>query len=111
MKDKEQRPGKHSAEEMGRRAKEIGSLGLIPIILAVGPIIGALIGQWLDKRFATAPWLTIVFVIFGFVAAVREMLRLIKSAETREKQEQQDKQTTESGQDEPREPHDRDKHT
>ena len=85
MNEKQKRSGKYSAEEMGRRAREIGSLGVIPILLAVGPIIGALIGQWLDRVFDTSPLLTILFVIFGFVAAVREMMNLLKQAQRDEK--------------------------
>lgn len=73
-------PSRHSATEMGRRAKEIGYLGSIPILLAVGPIIGALMGQWIDERLETDPWFTAVFVILGFVASIREMLRLLKRA-------------------------------
>jgi ATP synthase protein I len=78
---------KYSAAEFGKRAKTIGSLGMIPILLAAGPIIGALGGRWLDKQFETDPWLTILFVILGFVAAVREMLRLLKQSERDEERE------------------------
>lgn len=78
---------KFAAASLGKRAKAIGSLGMIPILLGVGPIVGALMGQWLDGQFDTDPWLTILFVIFGFIAAVREMLRLLKQAEVDEARE------------------------
>lgn len=73
--------GKYSAEELGKRAKSIGMLGIIPIILAAGPIIGILIGKYLDDKFDTSPWLSIVFVIFGFVAATKQIIILLKSAD------------------------------
>ncbi len=75
---------KSSAEKLGRQFKSIGSLGIIPMILAIGPILGLLIGQFLDKKFDTSPWLTILFLIFGFVAAIREMIRLLNQANSDE---------------------------
>lgn len=86
---------KFSAADLGKRAKTIGSLGMIPILLGVGPIVGALMGRWLDQQFDTDPWLTILFVIFGFIAAVREMMRLLKRNEldeARDKREREEKE-------------------
>jgi ATP synthase protein I len=77
-------PGKSSATELGKRVRTVGSLGMIPILLAAGPIIGIFIGQWLDKKFDSSPWLTVLFVILGFVAGVREMIRLLKRESTKE---------------------------
>lgn len=84
-------PKKSSAEELGRRAKSIGSLGIIPMILAIGPIVGLLIGQFLDQKFDTSPWLTILFLIFGFVAAIKEMIKLLNKANSDEKKNKSDK--------------------
>lgn len=76
--------GKYSAEELGKRAKSIGSLGIIPIILAAGPIIGILIGKFLDEKFDTSPWLSILFIIFGFVASTKQIIKLLKNADDQE---------------------------
>lgn len=73
--------GRFSAEELGKRAKSIGSLGIIPIILAAGPILGIFIGMFLDEKFDTSPWLSILFIIFGFVASTKQIIKLLKSEE------------------------------
>ncbi len=76
---------------MGKRVSTIGSLGMMPILLAVGPIIGIFIGQWLDKKFDSSPWLTILFVILGFVAGIRETILILKRENAKE--EEQDKKS------------------
>jgi len=70
--------GRYSASRLGKQVRSVGTLGMIPILLGVGPIIGLFIGRWLDKQFGSSPWLTALFVIMGFVAAVREMLQLLR---------------------------------
>lgn len=44
--------------------------------LGFSVIIGLLVGQWLDKKFGTEPWLLILFLIFGLVAGFRSLFRL-----------------------------------
>jgi len=51
---------------------------LIPMLMAVGPLIGYLIGSYLDKKLGTAPYLMIVMIIFGFVASGKEIYNMIK---------------------------------
>jgi len=60
--------------------RQLGILTTIPIILAVGPILGYFIGNFLDKKLHTEPYLMIVFIIFGFVASGRGVYDLIKRA-------------------------------
>ncbi len=50
----------------------------IPFILAASPIIGWLIGDWLDKKLGTEPYLMYLFVVIGFAAGFRELFRIIK---------------------------------
>jgi len=83
--------GRYSATELGKRARSLGSLGMIPILLAVGPIIGLFIGQWLDKQFNSSPWLTALFVVLGFVAVVREMIQLLKRYSDEDQENKSDK--------------------
>lgn len=40
--------------------------------------IGVALGIYLDKRFGSEPWLTIIFFGFGLVAAFRAFFRLVK---------------------------------
>jgi len=60
------------------KATMIGLYMTIPFVLAVPPVIGWLIGSWLDKKFATGPWMMFCFIILGFVAGVREFYRILK---------------------------------
>lgn len=52
----------------------------IPIILAVGPVIGYFIGNFLDKKLHTTPYLMILFIVFGFIASGKEVYNLAKRA-------------------------------
>ncbi len=58
--------------------RQVGLLTTIPFILALAPIVGYLLGQYLDKRFHTGPWLGIILLGLGFVAGVRETIKIIK---------------------------------
>ena len=61
------------------QVKQLAILTTIPIILLVGPVVGYFAGSWLDRQFQIYPWLTIVFVSLGFLAAGREVARLLKT--------------------------------
>jgi F0F1-type ATP synthase assembly protein I len=64
--------------ERYRQVRVFGLLSSIPGFLVVPPVVGALAGTWLDKRFHTAPWLTLVFLFLGFGAAVRLIVRTLR---------------------------------
>ncbi len=60
-----------------RRTADAASIGLaFPIAMALGYFFGS----WLDRVFSTAPWLMIVFTLFGvaggFLNAIRTALRI-----------------------------------
>jgi ATP synthase protein I len=61
-------------------ARQMGLLSTIPFLMAVPPIAGLLIGRYLDKRFNAYPVLTIIFLLLGFAAGVREVARVLKKA-------------------------------
>ena len=65
-------------DERYRWARQSGLLATIPFLLAVPPIAGVFIGKWLDERIGTTPAFTIVFVILGFIAGVREVASVLK---------------------------------
>lgn len=64
-----------------RYVRQIGLLGTIPILIAVGPVIGFFIGGWLDEKLGTEPYLLVVFITLGFIASGKEIYRIIKRAE------------------------------
>jgi F0F1-type ATP synthase assembly protein I len=61
-------------------ARQMGLLTTIPFLMAVPPIAGLLIGRYLDKRFNAYPVLTIIFLLLGFAAAVREVVNVMRKA-------------------------------
>ena len=60
--------------------KQIAILTTLPIILASGPILGILLGNYLDKKLNTSPYLMILLFIFGCVASGRQAYKLIVRA-------------------------------
>ena len=63
-----------------RSVRTVGLLGSIPLLLAVAPLMGYAIGYYLDRWLHTGWVLRLVFLGLGFVAGVREMLRLLRRA-------------------------------
>jgi ATP synthase protein I len=63
-----------------RGARQAGLLTTIPFLMAVPPIAGLLIGRYLDNRFNLQPLFTIVFMLLGFAAGVREVRLVLKKA-------------------------------
>ncbi len=65
-------------EKERKTARMVGVYITIPFVLAVPPILGWFIGDWLDKQLDTAPFLMYLMLILGFVAGVRELYRIVK---------------------------------
>ncbi len=59
------------------QVKQLSVLTTIPIILLAGPVVGFFVGGWFDRKFHLYPWFTIFFAFLGFVAAGREIARLL----------------------------------
>ena len=57
--------------------KEVAILTTLPIILAVGPILGYFLGNYLDKKLNTSPYLMIAFIIFGFIASGKQVYSMV----------------------------------
>ncbi len=58
--------------------RSAGMLMAIPTLLIVAPLAGFFLGAWADRHWHTAPWLAIVGLLFGFVAAGRETWLIYK---------------------------------
>lgn len=63
-----------------QRVRQAGLLSTIPFLMAVPPIAGLLIGRYLDKKFTVQPLFTIVCMLLGFAAGVREVMLALKKA-------------------------------
>jgi F0F1-type ATP synthase assembly protein I len=72
---------KKEEEDRYRVMRQVGMLTTIPILLAVSPLIGYFIGRFIDVKLGTAPYLSIVFLIFGFIAGGMQVARVIKQAD------------------------------
>jgi ATP synthase protein I len=53
-----------------------GALGLE---MGISVALGLLAGWWLDGKFGSSPWLTLVFLLLGIVAAFRALYRAARS--------------------------------
>jgi len=71
---------KNSDNDRYWQMRQIGLLTTIPVLLAVSPIIGLLIGRFLDSKLGTEPLLMIIFLVCGFIAGARQTARVIKLA-------------------------------
>lgn len=50
----------------------------IPFVLSIPPVLGWLIGKWLDEKLNSSPYLMYGLIVLGFIAGFREMYRLLK---------------------------------
>ena len=55
--------------------RQLARLSTIGISLVAATAIGLLIGYGLDRLFGTAPWLTMVFALFGIAAGFLNLFR------------------------------------
>jgi len=58
--------------------RQLSLLGVIPALLAVGPLVGLFIGRFLDEKLNTEPYLMYLFIVLGFIAAGREIYGIVK---------------------------------
>lgn len=43
-------------------------------------VLPAVLGDWLDKRWGTAPWLVVVGAMLGFATGMRHLLQMVKGS-------------------------------
>ena len=58
--------------------RQIGLAMSIPMLLAAGPLVGFGLG-WLVRRWTGwGVWVTVVFLLLGMVAGIRETIKVIR---------------------------------
>jgi F0F1-type ATP synthase assembly protein I len=67
----------------GKQARDIGAYTLIPMLMVAGPLVGFLLGTWIEEKWGGTPWPTTVGVLLGLVAGFRQVFLLL-AARTRE---------------------------
>lgn len=65
-------------KEKAKLYRQLSLVGIIPIIMAVGPLMGYFAGHWLDRKLGTDPYLMYLLIVLGFIAAGQEVYKVIK---------------------------------
>jgi ATP synthase protein I len=64
--------------ETRRHYKELAYFSSIGLSIALAIFIGLFVGIYLDRRFETSPWLTLIFLAIGIAAGFRNIGMAIK---------------------------------
>ncbi len=56
----------------------LGGYGTLGLEIVLSILLGLFGGRWLDGRFGTEPWLSVVGFFFGAAAAVRAIQRVVR---------------------------------
>ena len=65
-------------KKKGKLVREVGKYSAIGLEMGISVVIGIAFGWWLDRIFNTKPWLSLIFMLFGFAAGFRGLFRLLK---------------------------------
>ena len=65
---------------MNKSWKGIGSYSTVGLDFALSILVGLFGGRWLDRKFGTGGWLTIIGLGFGIAAGVRTLIQALKRA-------------------------------
>jgi ATP synthase protein I len=74
---------------------------VVGIQFPVAMAIGYFWGRWMDGWFGTAPWLTIIFFVFGLIAGFVNLFRITLSTGRQEEQLSQEDRDSDGGADAP----------
>lgn len=67
-------------KETRRYVKELAYFSSIGLSVALAIFIGLAIGVYLDRRWDTSPWLTLVFLGLGIAAGFKNIALAIKKS-------------------------------
>ncbi len=65
-------------KENRRFYRELAFYSSLGFSIALSIVIGLALGVYLDRRFETHPWLTLVFIGFGIAAGFRNIALVLK---------------------------------
>ena len=74
-------------DEDRRAARKFGAYGGIGLQFAASIVLFLYAGQWLDRRFGTAPWFLVIGVFLGAGAGFYSMYRRLMADLAREEEE------------------------
>lgn len=61
--------------------QNLGTASVMGLHIVSGTAVGLVMGIYFDKRLATKPWFTLIFLIFGIIAGFLNMFRELKKIE------------------------------
>ncbi|MDD5422876.1 MAG: AtpZ/AtpI family protein [Candidatus Omnitrophota bacterium] len=62
-----------------------GLLSFLPFVMAAGPLGGYFLGDYLEKRFGSPSYVSLIFITLGFIGSVAETVKIVKAALQAEK--------------------------
>jgi F0F1-type ATP synthase assembly protein I len=92
--EKEDKPEGITGSEARKMWLAASRVSYIGIFFGVAIVIGFFSGRWLDSRWHTTPWLSLVGLLIGIASGFRELIRIamrFQRESGREQEEQQPK--------------------
>ena len=71
----------------GKQGRDIGTYTIIPMMMLAGPLVGYLLGKGLENMFGGEPWPGVAGMLFGMVAAFRQIFLLLADRAKRDQGE------------------------
>jgi ATP synthase protein I len=65
-------------KETTRALRELAYYSSLGLSVALAIFIGLAVGVYLDRRFATAPWFTLIFLVLGIIGGFRNIAIVIR---------------------------------
>jgi len=65
-------------KETKRAFRELAYYSSLGLSVALAIFIGLAVGVYLDRRFATAPWFTLIFLVLGIIGGFRNIAIVIR---------------------------------
>ncbi|MCK9997279.1 MAG: AtpZ/AtpI family protein [Candidatus Krumholzibacteria bacterium] len=69
--------GSGHATYTGKQGRDIGTYTIIPMMMLAGPLVGYMLGKGLENIFGGEPWPGVGGMLFGLVAAFRQIFLLL----------------------------------
>ena len=74
------RNSENKGSEKGRMAKIAVSFSAVGLEMGIAVTLGYFVGNWLDGRYGTKPWLMIVGLFLGLGAAAKAVVNAVNRA-------------------------------
>ena len=65
-------------KETKRLFRELAYYSSLGLSVALATFIGLAVGIYLDRRFGTTPWCTLIFLVLGIIAGFRNIAIVIR---------------------------------